>query len=58
MSYEENIIEFETRRNELINGYFEARPQIDRTMEKEKFMEAGFRMAWVYLKLQSENDSV
>jgi len=55
-TYEENRIEFETRQNEHVDAYFESRPQIDRTRDKELFIEAGFRMAWDFLKNQ-ETDS-
>ena len=45
-SYEEQVIEFETARNEAMEEYFTARPQLFRTIEKERLFEAGFRMAW------------
>jgi len=50
MSYEQNTIEFETRRNEHLDAYFKARPQIQRTKDNELLVEAGFRMAWDCLK--------
>lgn len=58
MSYEENRIEFETWQNEHVDAYFEARPQIERTRDKECFIEAGFRMAWDFLKRQEADASV
>jgi len=58
MSYEEQRTEFETRRNEHVDAYFEARPQIERTRDKECFIEAGFRMAWDFLKHQEADGSV
>ena len=51
-SSEEQIIEFETNRNEAMEKYFAARPQLFRTREKECLFEAGFRMAWEKLKEQ------
>jgi len=53
MSDEEEIIEFETRRNEHVDAFFRARPNIKRDREKEWLVEAGFRMAWDFLKRQS-----
>jgi hypothetical protein len=44
------IIEFEAARNNAMEKYFEARPQLFRTREKECLFEAGFRMAWEHLK--------
>jgi len=52
MCYETEKAEFETARNEAVDSYFAARPQIFRTSEKECYVEAGFRMAWDYLKTQ------
>jgi hypothetical protein len=40
------IIQFETQRNDAVDKYFAARPQLLRTREKERLFEAGFRMAW------------
>lgn len=48
--FEEQIIEFEQYRNEAIDKYYAARPQLFRTREKELLFEAGFRMAWELLK--------
>jgi len=45
-SYENRIIEFEAARNEALEKYYAARPQLFRTREKELLFEAGFRMAW------------
>lgn len=45
-NYEMEKAEFEHQRNEAIDSYFDARPQIMRTIEKESLVEAGFRMAW------------
>lgn len=45
-SYEERVIEFESARNEAADSYFAARPHINRTIERERIFEAGFRMAW------------
>ena len=45
-SYEEQVIKFEAARNEAMESYFAARPQLFRTREKECLFEAGFRMAW------------
>ena len=44
--YEMRVIEFESARNEAMDSYFNARPQLMRTGEQEKLFEAGFRMAW------------
>ena len=49
-SYEEDMIEFEAARNKAMEKYFDARPQLFRTREKECLFEAGFRMAWDLLK--------
>lgn len=46
--YEENVIEFENARNEAMDKYYAARPQLFRTREKDCAFEAGFRMAWEY----------
>jgi hypothetical protein len=43
--YEESVIKFESARNEAMDKYFDARPQLFRTREKECLFEAGFRMA-------------
>ena len=43
------IAEYEHARNNSIDEYFEARPQVERTIERERFIEAGFRMAWHFL---------
>lgn len=48
--YENDIAEFETVRNENVDMYFELRPQIQRNSTTEMLVEAGFRMAWNYLK--------
>lgn len=40
--YEEDKASYEYERNKFIDRYFKARPQILRTIEKEKFLEAGF----------------
>ncbi len=45
-SREEQVIEFETARSNAMDSYFNARPQILRTRQKECLFEAGFRMAW------------
>ncbi len=45
-SYEERVIKFEAARNEAMDKYFTARPQLLRTRECERLFEAGFRMAW------------
>ena len=50
---EEQIIEFESERNEALDKYYAARPQLFRTREKECLFEAGFRMAWGLLKNKS-----
>ena len=44
--YEEDVIRFEAERNEAMDAYFNARPQLLRTREFECLFEAGFRMAW------------
>jgi hypothetical protein len=52
MSYERDlaIAEYEYARNVAVDEYFEARPQIERTIERERLVEAGYRMAWRFLK--------
>lgn len=57
MCYETENAEFETARNQAVDSYFTARPQIFRTREKECYVEAGFRMAWDYLKAQEPANS-
>ena len=47
------IIQFETQRNDAMDKYFAARPQLFRTREKECLFEAGFRMAWEFLEKES-----
>jgi len=44
--YEKSVIEFETARNEAMDSYFNARPNLVRDARGERFFEAGFRMAW------------
>ena len=51
-NYEEKIAEFEHARNTAMDKYFSARPQLLRTIKEEKLFEAGFRMAWNFLKEQ------
>lgn len=46
MGYEEKRAEFEEALNRNMDSYFKARPQIERTIDKEKFIEAGFRMGF------------
>ena len=47
---EEEVIKFESDRNEALDKYFNARPQLFRTREKECLFEAGFRMAYYLSK--------
>ena len=47
---ERDIAEYEHARNVSVDEYFDARPQIERTIERERLVEAGFRMAWHFLK--------
>lgn len=54
-SYEIQIIEFESARNEAFEQYTKARPQLFITREKELFFEAGFRMAW---ELKAKNTAI
>ena len=49
-NHEERVLEFEFQRNEAMNKYFNARPQLMRTGHQECIFEAGFRMAWELLK--------
>jgi len=44
------IAEYEYARNVALDEYFEARPEIERTKERERLVEAGYRMAWRFLK--------
>lgn len=48
--YELNIIEFESARNEAMDAYFDARPELFRARGDELLFEGGFRMAWEHLK--------
>lgn len=57
MCYETEKAEFETARNEAVDAYFAARPQIFRTREKECYVEAGFRMAWDFLKQNQKDEN-
>ena len=45
-TYEEEVIKYEAARNEAIDKFFDARPHLDRTRQKELLFESGFRMAW------------
>lgn len=47
---ERSIAEYEHARNAAADEYFNARPQIERTIERERIFEAGYRMAWQFLK--------
>ena len=49
MSYELENAQFESARNKAVDDYFDARPQIERTRDKECYIEAGFRMAWQHI---------
>lgn len=49
-SYEEQILKFELAMNKAMDEYFLVRPQLLRSVNEEKLFEAGFRMAWDYLK--------
>ena len=51
--YESRITKFECARNEAMEAYFAARPQLFRTREKECLFEAGFRMAWELLEKEN-----
>lgn len=53
-SYEEQIIEFESCRNEAMDQYFNARPFLHRTKKQECLFESGFRISWKILKPQRE----
>ena len=55
MNTEEMIIEFESARNDAIDKYFIARPQLVRTKESERLVESGFRMAWNKLKREQSS---
>lgn len=45
---EEEIIEYESARNECVDAFFNARPHIKRTNENEFLVESGFRLAYNY----------
>jgi hypothetical protein len=51
---EMRIAEFEYARNQAIDKFFEARLSLDRTREKERIFEAGYRMAWEFLMPKME----
>ncbi len=53
--YEINRINFEVTRQESMDKYFDARPQLFRTREKELIFEAGFRMAWDHIKEEQQS---
>lgn len=44
--YERRVIAFEAARNLAADAWFAARPQVERTIERERIFEGGFRMAW------------
>lgn len=44
--YEISIAEFESERNEALDSHFKARPHIERSVDNEKLVEAGFRLGW------------
>lgn len=44
--YELSRIEFEMARNKAMDEYFNARPNIIRSIFTERIFEGGFRMAW------------
>lgn len=50
LGYEAEYAEFESARNEAMDEYFAASPQIMRTKTMELVFEGGFRRAWEYLK--------
>lgn len=45
-SYEERVAEYEAARNEAMEKWFSARPNIVQNRKNEYLFEAGFRMAW------------
>ena len=45
-NYETKIAEYDAKLIYAQDQYFTARPQLNRTIEKEKIFEAGFRMAF------------
>lgn len=49
--HELEIAKFEEALNKSMDNYFNARPQLSRTVKEEKIFEAGFRMAWAYSDL-------
>jgi len=51
--YEESVIEFESARNEAIDKFYEARPQLERAPRWDFLFESGFRMAWEFLKREA-----
>lgn len=55
-SYEMEVAEFESARNSCLDSYFKARPELKSTLEIERFLEAGFRLAWEYCKNKGENN--
>ena len=53
--YETKQTEFEIARNEAVDIYFGVRPQLARTIERERIFEAGFRLAWEFLEKKNES---
>lgn len=51
--YEKQVIEFESARNEAIDKFYAARPQLERAPQWDFLFEAGFRMAWELLKREA-----
>ena len=49
VEHERRVSEFEYARNVAMDEYFAARPQIERTRDRECAFEAGYRMAWEFL---------
>ena len=46
-----SIAEYESAMNEAVDAYFEARPQIFRTREKELYIENGFRIGSKFMPI-------
>lgn len=46
MNSEEAVIEYELARNDAMDAWFEARPNVTRSEVAEMVFEGGFRLGW------------
>lgn len=60
MTSEEAFVEYELARNEAMDKWFDARPNVNRSRQDELIFEGAFRMAWqiAYTHYASESDAM